>query len=49
MAARLGWYVIALGLSFLFFLASLRTVHNAFHFALGMPRFVTGGVLGRRA
>jgi fatty acid desaturase len=43
--ARLGWYVIALGLSFLFFLAGLRTVHNAFHFALGLPRWATDGVL----
>ena len=44
-AASLGWHVFALGLSFIFFLAGLRLVHNAFHHALGLPRWATDGVL----
>lgn len=38
LVARLGWYLVALGLSFMFFLTGLRIVHNAFHGALGLPR-----------
>src|SRR5437868_1935735 len=37
MAAR-GWWWAALPFSFFFFLAGLRQVHNAFHYALGLPR-----------
>jgi len=44
MAAR-GNYILALGLSFMFFLAGLRLVHNAFHSALGMSRRLTDVVL----
>jgi fatty acid desaturase len=43
--ARLGWYFVALGLSFMFFLTGLRIVHNAFHGALGLPRRLNGAVL----
>ena len=38
-------YVIALGLSFIFFLTGLRLVHNAFHSALGLSRPATDIVL----
>ena len=38
-AAWRGWYGIALGLSFMFFLVGLRVVHNAFHHTLGLPRW----------
>ena len=44
MAAR-GNYILALGLSFMFFLTGLRLVHNAFHAALGMSRRSTDVVL----
>jgi fatty acid desaturase len=44
-AAAHGLHLVALGLSFMFFLAGLRVVHNAFHYALGLPRFATDGVL----
>jgi fatty acid desaturase len=44
-AAGLGWHVVALSLSFMFFLAGLRVVHNAFHHALGLPRLATDAVL----
>src|SRR5262245_8597853 len=37
-AAATGHEVLALGCSFMFFLAGLRQVHNAFHDALGLPR-----------
>lgn len=45
LAAASGHYVIALGLSFMFFLAGLRLVHNAFHSALGLSRPLNSGVL----
>ena len=45
MAAAAHWYVPALFLSFMFFLAGLRVVHNAFHYALGLPRGATEAVL----
>jgi len=45
LAAGCGYYVIALGLSFMFFLTGLRLVHNAFHSALGLSRRLTDGVL----
>lgn len=35
LAAERGHYVIALALSFMFFLTGLRLIHNAFHSALG--------------
>lgn len=41
-AAGLRWYPLALVLSFLFFLVGLRVVHNAFHYALGLPRWANG-------
>jgi len=44
-AAGRGWYLVALGLSFMFFLAGLRIVHNAFHNALGLPRWADDVVL----
>jgi fatty acid desaturase len=43
-AAR-GYYPIAVGLSFMFFLTGLRLVHNAFHSALGLSRRATDAVL----
>jgi fatty acid desaturase len=43
--ASTGHYAIALGFSFMFFLAGLRVVHNAFHFALGLSRRATDSVL----
>jgi len=43
-AAR-GYYLIAVGLSFMFFLTGLRLVHNAFHSALGLSRRATDAVL----
>jgi fatty acid desaturase len=44
LAAR-GWYVAAAGASFVFYLTGLRQVHNAFHFTLGLPRWVSDGVM----
>lgn len=44
-AAASGHFVIALGLSFFFFLTGLRLVHNAFHSALGLPRRTTNLIL----
>ena len=44
-AVRFGWFAAALGLSFLFFLTGLRIVHNAFHRALGLPRWMNEMVL----
>jgi len=45
LAAANGRYVIALGLSFMFFLTGLRLIHNAFHSALGLSRRGTEIVL----
>lgn len=42
-AARL--YPLALLASFMFFLAGLRQVHNAYHYALGIPRAATEWVM----
>jgi len=39
------WYIPALALSFMFFLAGLRVAHNAFHHALGLPRWADTVVL----
>ncbi len=43
--AHLGLWYLALPLSFVFFLTGLRQVHNAYHYALGLPRAVTEGVM----
>lgn len=45
LAAGYGHRVLALGLSFMFFLTGLRLVHNAFHSALGLSRRGTEAVL----
>jgi fatty acid desaturase len=45
LVAERGYYAIALGLSFMFFLAGLRVVHNAFHSALGLSAPLNSGVL----
>lgn len=37
-AAAMGWWFLALGLSFIFFLVGLRLVHDAFHHNLGLGR-----------
>src|SRR4051794_25163795 len=39
------WYVPALLASFVFFLTGLRQVHNAFHYALGVPRAAAEAVM----
>lgn len=43
--AHHGHWCLALPLSFVFFLAGLRQVHNAYHHALGLPRPATEGVM----
>ncbi|MDR5738458.1 MULTISPECIES: fatty acid desaturase [unclassified Caballeronia] len=40
-AAYRGWIVVALGLSFMFFLTGARQVHDAYHGALGVSRRAT--------
>lgn len=40
-----GWYVITVFTAFYFFLTGLRVTHNAFHYALGLPRFATDCVM----
>ena len=44
-AAASGFYFVALAMSFMFFLAGLRLVHNAFHAALGLPPWANRAVL----
>jgi fatty acid desaturase len=44
-AASNRYYVVALACSFMFFLTGLRQVHNAFHYALGLPRVVCDCVM----
>jgi fatty acid desaturase len=44
-AAYCQSYVVALGCSFMFFLTGLRQVHNAYHYALGLPRAATEWVM----
>jgi fatty acid desaturase len=39
--AHVGWYGPALLASFVFFLTGLRQAHNAFHYAVGIPRRAT--------
>lgn len=36
--AYYGWYGVALGFSFVFFLTGLRVVHGAYHYTLGIAR-----------
>src|SRR5437879_4952159 len=36
--ASQGWYIPALGLSFVFFLTGLRLVHGAYHYSIGLAR-----------
>ncbi|MFN3652124.1 MAG: fatty acid desaturase [Armatimonadota bacterium] len=43
--AYYGQYLIALPFSFIFFLCGLRVVHNAYHYALGIPRLATEWVM----
>jgi fatty acid desaturase len=40
-----GYYLPALIASFMFFLAGLRQVHNAFHHSLGLPRWMSAWVM----
>jgi fatty acid desaturase len=44
-AAYYQGYLVALGCSFMFFLTGLRQVHNAYHYALGLPRAATEWVM----
>jgi len=44
-AAACGLYPVALAFSFVFFLAGLRIVHGACHYAIGLPRRATEIVL----
>ena len=43
--AHFGLWYLALPLSFVYFLTGLRQVHNAYHYALGLPRWLTEGVM----
>jgi len=36
-----GYFLPALACSFIFFLCGLRVVHNAYHYAMGIPRLAT--------
>lgn len=40
-----GYLLPAMAASFMFFLAGLRQVHNAFHHSLGLPRWVSDWVM----
>lgn len=40
-----GYYPLALIASFMFFLAGLRQVHSAFHYSLGLPRWMSDWVM----
>ncbi len=40
-----GWYALSVFAAFYFFLTSLRLSHNAFHYALGLPRGLTDAVM----
>ena len=44
-AAHWRVYPLALLASFMFFLTGLRQVHNAYHYALGLPRAATEWVM----
>lgn len=43
--AHFRLYLFALGFSFIFFLTGLRVVHNAYHYAIGIPRLATEWVM----
>lgn len=43
--AAMGWWPLAVASAFAFFLCGLRVVHNAYHYALGVPRWATEGVM----
>jgi fatty acid desaturase len=45
LAFSAGYYAPALFASFMFFLAGLRQVHNAFHCSLGVPRWMCDWVM----
>lgn len=45
LAAYLEWYLVALPLSFVFFLTCLRQVHNGFHLALGVSKTLTDWII----
>lgn len=40
-----GWHALGWLAAFYFFLTGLRVTHNAFHYAIGLPRRVTDGVM----
>jgi fatty acid desaturase len=40
-SAAQAWYPLTLVSAFYFFLTGLRVTHNAFHYAVGLPRFAT--------
>jgi len=44
-AAGLGWLLPALACSFMFFLTGLRQIHDAYHSALGLPRWGNHAVM----
>jgi len=43
--AGLGWWPLALPCSFMFFLTGLRQIHDAYHSALGVPRWANHVVM----
>jgi fatty acid desaturase len=43
--AHFGYWYVALPFSFIFFLCGLRVVHNAYHYAMGIPRPATEWVM----
>jgi fatty acid desaturase len=43
--AHHGYWYLALPFSFIFFLCGLRVVHNAYHYAMGLPRWATEWVM----
>jgi fatty acid desaturase len=45
LAADRGWRPAAVACSFMLFLTGLRVVHNAYHYALGLPRWATEWVM----
>ena len=46
LVAAIGWWPLALPLSFYFYLTGLRLVHDTFHRTLGLPRAVDKIILG---
>jgi fatty acid desaturase len=43
--AHYGYYLLALPISFIFFLTGLRVVHNAYHYAMGISKAATEWVI----